>query len=485
MVDVNDHARKKVWNLEDNAAFDSFEDEKAVVACILYQLPDTAPLRQAAEIVRPEQFSDQRLRVIYRALLQMDDSSQSMDFLTLKDTLRQNQQYELAGGDDFLRRIGDALPETFVIEFPAERVAGKARLREADDLLQAQRIAIRNPQGKKPNTRIRHISEVFDKLADSLPASGGGQGFRKAEDLMLSLMQDVREKQEAGKSGITGVPTGFSDLDAILSGLHKTDLIVIGARPGVGKTTLGMNIAANAALNPEVAKPVLFFSLEMPGSQIASRLLSSVGSVDQSMLRGCNPDDEGWIRMKTAWERFGRDNPGKLWINDDQTKSPAGIRSAIRRFMQKNGDISLIVVDYLQHMHIPGYPAASRPQEVAECSGALKAMAVEFDVPVVALAQLNRDVAKRGGKSSPAKPGLADLRDSGAIEQDADVVMFIHRDTDNPQNSQNAEILIRKHRHGPLGEVTMVCMQEYCRFEQTCRQEVPPEEPWYRRENSE
>ena len=189
--------------------------------------------------------------------------------------------------------------------------------------------------------------------------------------------------------------------------------------------------------------------------------------------------------MKAAWERFGRDNPGKLWINSDQDKSPAGIRSAIRRFIQKNGDINLIVVDYLQHMHIPGYPAASRPQEVAECSGALKAMAVEFDVPVLALAQLNRDVAKRGGKSSPAKPGLADLRDSGAIEQDADVVMFIHRDADNPQNSQNAEILIRKHRHGPLGEIKMQFQTEYCRYEQVCQMATPPEEPWYRRENSE
>lgn len=484
-MDAIDYAGKKVRNLDDNTAFDSFEDEKAVVACILYQLPDTAPLRQAVEIVRPEQFSDQRLRIIYRALLQMDDSSQSMDFLTLKDTLRQNQQYELAGGDDFLRRIGDALPETFVIEFPAERVAGKARLREADDLLKAQRIAIRNPQGKKPNARIRHISEVFDKLADSLPVSGGGQGFQRAEDLMYALMQDVRERQETGKSGITGVPTGFSDLDAILSGLHKTDLIVIGARPGVGKTTLGMNIAANAALNPEVAKPVLFVSLEMPGSQIVSRLLSSVGNVDQSMLRGCNPDSESWVSLIDAWDRFGKSNPGKLWINGDQDKSPAGIRSAIRRFIQKHGDISLIVVDYLQHMRIPGYPAASRPQEVAECSGALKAMAAEFDVPVVALAQLNRDVTKRGGKSSPAKPGLADLRDSGAIEQDADVVMFIHRDTDNPQNSQNAEILIKKHRHGPLGEIQMRFQTEYCRYEQVCQMAPPPEEPWYKRNDSE
>lgn len=484
-MDAIDYARKRtVKEADDDAAFDSFDDEKACIACILYHLPGNDELREASEIVSPEDFCDQRLRIIYQTILQIDNGGQDVDLLNLTETLKRNQQYELAGGYDFLSRISDALPGTYSVVSAASRVADKARLRMTDDLMKTLRTSLRNPKGRKPDEQISYAYQMFSKLVDSFPISGG-QGFRKAEDLMLSLMQDVREKQEAGKSGITGVPTGYSDLDAILSGLHKTDLIVIGARPGVGKTTLGMNIAANAALNPEVAKPVLFFSLEMPGSQIASRLLSSVGSVDQAMLRGCNPDDEGWIRMKTAWERFGRDNPGKLWINDDQDKSPAGIRSAIRRFIQKNGDISLIVVDYLQHMHIPGYPAASRPQEVAECSGALKAMAVEFDVPVIALAQLNRDVAKRGGKSSSAKPGLADLRDSGAIEQDADVVMFIHRNTDDQQNDRSAEIIVGKHRHGPLGKIKMQFQTEYCRYEQVCRMETPPEKPWYRKENSE
>ena len=184
--------------------------------------------------------------------------------------------------------------------------------------------------------------------------------------------------------------------------------------------------------------------------------------------------------MQDAWKRFGRDNPCKLWITSDQTRSPVGIRSAIRKFIQKNGDISLIVVDYLQHMQIPGYPSANKPQEVGECSGALKAMAVEFDVPVIALAQLNRDVTKRGGKSSPAKPGLSDLRGSGDIEQDADVVMFIHRNTDDQQNDRKAEILIKKHRHGPLGEIQMQFQTEYCRYEQICNLDAPQEQPWYK-----
>lgn len=484
-MDAIDYARKDINTCGESSVLHSIDHEQAMLQCLMGSLPVNPALAEVADMVRPEDFECAAYGCIYQAMLQMDADGDTVDLLNLQHFLRRNQQFEIIGGQKTLMDlISDGLPKVADAPSHARMIAGISRLRKLYAALTGAEKTLLGAAGKKPDETAGKISQMLNSVIDSFPVSGG-QGFRKAEDLMLSLMQDVREKQEAGKSGITGVPTGFSDLDAILSGLHKTDLIVIGARPGVGKTTLGMNIAANAALNPEVTKPVLFFSLEMPASQIASRLLSSVGSVDQAMLRGCNPDDEGWVRMTDAWKRFGESNPGKLWINDDQDKSPAGIRSAIRRFIQKHGDISLIVVDYLQHMHIPGYPAASRPQEVAECSGALKAMAAEFDVPVVALAQLNRDVAKRGGKSSPAKPGLADLRDSGAIEQDADVVMFIHRNTDDQQNDRSAEIIVGKHRHGPLGKIKMQFQTEYCRYEQVCRMETPPERPWYRKENSE
>lgn len=479
-MDAIDHAKKRTDKAE-SSVLHSIDHEQAMLQCLMGSLPVNPALAEVADIVQPEDFECKPYGCIYQAMLQMDAEGETIDLLNLQCFLRRNQQFELIGGQKVLMElISDGMPTVINAQSHARKIAGISRLRKLSAALKTADKVLLGSEGRNPDETAEKISQMLNSVIDSFPAPGGGQGFQKAEDLMLSQMQDVRNRQEAGKSGITGVPTGYSDLDAVLSGLHKTDLIVIGARPGVGKTTFGMNIASNIALNPEVKKPVLFFSLEMPASQIASRLLSSVGSVDQSMLRSCNPDDEGWIRMQDAWKRFGKDNPCKLWITSDQTRSPVGIRSAIRKFIQKNGDISLIVVDYLQHMQIPGYPSANKPQEVGECSGALKAMAVEFDVPVIALAQLNRDVTKRGGKSSPAKPGLSDLRGSGDIEQDADVVMFIHRNTDDQQNDRKAEILIKKHRHGPLGEIQMQFQTEYCRYEQICNLDAPQEQPWYK-----
>lgn len=480
-MDAIDHAKKRTDKAE-SSVLHSIDHEQAMLQCLMGSLPVNPALAEVADIVQPEDFESEPYRCIYQAVLQMDAEGETIDLLNLQYFLRRNQTFELIGGQKTLMDLvsDGMMPRAADAASHARKIAGISRLRKLSAALQGANKALLGSEGRNPDETAGKISQIINSVIDSFPAPGGGQGFQKAEDLMLDCMKDVREKQEAGKSGITGVPTGYSDLDAVLSGLHKTDLIVIGARPGVGKTTFGMNIAANVALNPDIEKPALFISLEMPGSQIASRLLSSVGSVDQSMLRSCNPDDEGWIRMQEAWKRFGKDNPCKLWINSDQNKSPIGIRSAIRKFIQQNGGISLIVVDYLQHMHIPGYPAANKPQEVGECSGALKAMAVEFDVPVIALAQLNRDVAKRSGKSSPAKPGLSDLRGSGDIEQDADVVMFIHRNTDDQQNDRKAEILIKKHRHGPLGEIQMQFQTEYCRYEQICHLDAPQEQPWYK-----
>ena len=283
---------------------------------------------------------------------------------------------------------------------------------------------------------------------------------------MIDILEQTISKieqlsQNKNHNGVTGVTTGFKDLDKKTAGLQRSDLIIVAARPSMGKTTFAMNLCENAALASD--KPVLVFSLEMPADQIMMRTLASLSRVDQTKIRtGQITDDEEWARISSTMAILT--NKPNIYIDDSAGLTPTELRSRARRVYRENGGLSMIMVDYLQLMRAPGF-ADNRTLEIAEISRSLKALAKELEVPVVALSQLNRSLEQRSDK----RPVNSDLRESGSIEQDADLIMFIYRDEvyheTNDENRNVAEIIIGKQRNGPIGRVRLTFQGQYSRFD--------------------
>jgi replicative DNA helicase len=260
-------------------------------------------------------------------------------------------------------------------------------------------------------------------------------------------------------NAITGLSTGYTDLDGMTSGLQPSDLIIVAGRPSMGKTTFAMNLVENAVLRSD--KAVLVYSLEMPGESLIMRMLSSLGRIDQTKVRAGRLEDDDWPRLTSAVNLL---NDRKLFIDDTAGISPSEMRARTRRLVREHGDIALIMIDYLQLMQIPGSGGDNRTNEISEISRSLKALAKEFNCPVVALSQLNRSLEQRPNK----RPINSDLRESGAIEQDADVIMFVYRDeVYHPETEHKgiAEIIIGKQRNGPIGTTRLAFIGKYTRFE--------------------
>jgi replicative DNA helicase len=261
------------------------------------------------------------------------------------------------------------------------------------------------------------------------------------------------------ENGITGIPTGFADLDAQTSGLHPASLMIVAGRPSMGKTTFAMNIAENVARGAD--KPVLVFSLEMPAEDLVVRMISSLGKIDQTRMRNGHLNDEHWGKITQSMKVITQEM--NMYIDDAAGLTPAEVRSRARRLYRSHEGLSLVVVDYLQLMSVPGYEH-NRVQEVSEISKALKSLAKELHVPVMALSQLNRSVDDRADK----RPMMSDLRESGAIEQDADLIMFVYRDEvynkDKPENQGVGEIIIGKQRNGPVGNINVTFAGQFCKF---------------------
>ncbi len=440
----------------------SFEAEQALLGSIML---DPIKFDSISHIVSPEDFYERRHRFIYEAMLSLDNAHQSIDLLSLQEELNNIQRLDEIGGQSYLMQISSTLPATVDTIFYARTIVNKARSRA---LLKACHDIEENvyaPQGRSICEILDTAEEKIFKIAESSLRKGGGPV--SMSNVALNLVDTIQQNQANNIKGITGISSGYKYLDKYLSGFHKSDLIVIGARPGVGKTTFGMNLVQNVAMNPDVHLPVLVFSLEMPADQIAARLLAAMALVDQTRIRNSTLDADDWSRIIGVVGTLTSTKKDCIYIDDTQSLTPADIRARARRLQQEKGGLSMIMVDYLQYMHIPGYDASSRTQEVAECSKSLKKLARELDVPVLAMAQLNRGVAGRRDK----RPGNSDLRESGAIEQDADVIMFIHRpemdeDTKNDASLKGkAEIIIGKQRNGPIGTVPMVFRHEFSRFE--------------------
>jgi replicative DNA helicase len=427
------------------------EAERAVLGSILL-LPEV--FDEVALIIRPADFYDDANRRLYEHLLAMHDGGQRIDLMLLVDRLKKASQYESVGGSAYLAEIGRQVPTAAHAEYYARIVADKSVLRS---LIHAG-VDIQH-KAYDPTAETRDIlSHAEERVFSILEGRGAGQVTPIAEVLQESL--DRIDARMDHKHAFGGVETGFDDFDQLTGGLHKSELIVLAARPSMGKTALAMNIAEHAALRGQT--PVLFVSLEMSAVELGDRLLCSVAEVNGNRLRnGTISHDERRKLVNAAAEI----SQAPLFIDDSPSRTMTEIAANARR-LKRRERLGLVVIDYLQLID-PDNTKEPRQEQVAKISRRLKGLARELNVPVLCLAQLNRQVESTHSN----KPQLNHLRESGAIEQDADVVMFVHRDEYYQTNEEDrervrgeADLLVRKQRNGPTGDVKLTWVHEFTRF---------------------
>ena len=387
-----------------------------------------------------------------------------IDLITLDQALKAKGISDSVGGFAYLADLSNNTPNAINILAYAEIVREKAILREL--IAVGNRIAENSysPKGKDIKMVLDEAErEVFAIAEKRSSSTEGPQNVISVLESTIARI-DTLSKLE-NHSGVTGVTTGFVDLDKKTAGLQPSDLIIVAARPSMGKTTFAMNLCENAAMASD--KPVLVFSLEMPAEQIMMRMIASLARVDQTKIRtGQNLDETEWSKIASVFGMFKQKN--NLYIDDSSGLTPTELRSRARRVYRENGGLSMIMVDYLQLMRVPGF-SDNRTLEIAEISRSLKALAKELEVPVIALSQLNRTLEQRADK----RPVNSDLRESGSIEQDADLIMFIYRDevyNDNSEDKGVAEIIIGKQRNGPIGRVRLAFNGQFSRFDNLAEQ---------------
>lgn len=428
----------------------SLEAEQAVIGGLM--IKNTA-WDNVADVIRSTDFYRQDHALIFSAIDALARESKPFDVVTLSEHLQSLGQLEQAGGMVYLGNLANETPSAANITAYASIVRDKSILRQLVDVGDEISASAYNPEGEKVNELLdRAESKVFDIKNAS---AQGSQHHVKVSELTMSALERINSLYESGDE-ISGVSTGFSKLDEMTSGLQAGDLIILAARPSMGKTSLALNIAENVAMNSRL--PVAVFSMEMSGQSLATRMISSLGRVSQSNLLTGRLQDSDWPRVTSAVSLLAE---AKIFIDDQPGLSPTDLRARARRVHAEHG-LSLIVIDYLQLMKVVG--AESRVNEISEISRSLKALARELEVPVIALSQLSRNVESRPDK----RPMMSDLRESGAIEQDADLVCFIYRDEYYNENSEQkgvAEVIIGKQRNGPTGTCRLAFLPEFTKFE--------------------
>jgi replicative DNA helicase len=406
------------------------------------------------DLVDETDFYRNEHRLIFGAMSKLSAESQPFDVITLSERLHSGGDLEQAGGLPYLGDLVRNTPSAANVQAYAQIVRERATLRRL--ISASNEIATRafNPEGR---TGAEVLEEAERRLMEIGEGRSRGAGPQPVQELLTRAMERIDELFEA-KSSITGLSTGYIDLDNRTSGLQRADLVIVAGRPSMGKTAFAMNLVENALLRQD--KPVVVFSLEMPAESLIVRMLASMGRIDQQRLRNGQLVQDDWTRLASAVAAL-RDR--KLFIDDTAAISPAELRSRARRLRREHGDLAMIMVDYLQLMQVPGSDEG-RVNEVSEISRSLKAIAKEFNCPVVALSQLNRSLEQRPNK----RPVMSDLRESGSIEQDADLIAFIYRDEVYHEETPDkgvAEIIIGKQRNGPIGTVRLAFVREFTRFE--------------------
>ncbi|HOB62866.1 MAG TPA: replicative DNA helicase [Candidatus Competibacteraceae bacterium] len=430
----------------------SLEAEQAVLGGLML---DNATWDQVADRLSESDFYRADHRLIFRAVRRLAEQGKPFDLLTLAEWLEGQHQLDEAGGFAYLGVLARDTPSAANVRAYADIIRERSVRRELIRTATEIADSAYDPRGRDSKALLDDAEKRVFAIAER--GFRSQEGFTDIKDLLARTVEriDVLFQRD---NPITGIPTGWPDFDEMTAGLQRGDLIVIAGRPSMGKTSLAMNIVEFAAI--QVKCPVAVFSMEMPGESLIMRLMSSLGRIDQHRVRTGRLEEEDWPRLTSAVTMLSE---ARLFIDDSSNLSPNELRARARRLHRQEGQLGLIVVDYLQLMQVPG-TNENRATEVSEISRSLKALAKELSVPVLALSQLNRTLEQRGDK----RPIMSDLRESGAIEQDADLICFIYRDeVYNPDSPDKgiAEIIVAKQRNGPIGVTRLTFLGQYTRFE--------------------
>ena len=434
---------------------------EAEISVLGAMLQDSTAVLRAAEQLVPEGFYHPEHKEIFTVMTDMNRRQTAIDLVTVQTELSNKGSLDGVGGIKYLMKIIRDVPTTANVQEYINIVREKSTLRK---LIAASQGIMKDCYGQ--NKELQEVLSSAEKsIFDIVMNRQGGEELRPVGEALEVAYQKIEELAKL-KGELAGVPTGFIDLDSMLTGLHPGELIIVGARPAMGKTSFAMNIAEHAALNK--GKTTAIFTLEMPREQIAMRMLCSDARVDMQRVRKGTLHDDDWIRLAKT---LGPLSASHIYIDDTAGLSPTQLRSRCRRLMMDTGKLDLVVIDYLGLMRSDGR-AESRNMEVSEISRALKAIALELKIPIVACAQLSRANKDRIDK----RPVLSDLRDSGSIEQDADVVMFLHREeyyNKDTEDKNIGEVIVSKQRSGPLGTVKLAWLSEFTTFANLARENGP------------
>ena len=443
----------------------NIDAEESILGAILVS---PVCMNKVVEHIRPESFYKPAHRYIYEAMLQLYNSEDKIDIISVSNILNINQKLELVGGRAFINDLAYKSITTANVGFYAKLVQEKAIKRS---LINAGSEIISAGYDLNP---IEESLETAEKLIFDIASQKASTAMIPIKDLVLDAYATIEERYN-NKDKLTGTPTAFYDLDAMTNGLQKSDLIILAARPAMGKTSFALNIAQNVALKGNV--PVAVFSLEMSKDQLTQRLLCAEAEVDTQRLKTGNMQAKDWEKLADAMERFSQ-SPATIYIDDTAGVTITDLRAKCRRLAMAEKNLGLIVIDYLQL--IEGTGREDRMQQISSISRGLKILAKELNVPIIALSQLSRAVESRTDK----RPMLSDLRESGSIEQDADIVMFIYRDeyyknaeseedeAEKAANKGEAEIIIAKHRNGPVGTVKLLFQGNITKFKNPIKTDV-------------
>lgn len=449
------------WN--DRTPPHNIEAEQAVIGAIFLE-PEA--FSTASELLLPGDFYRASHQRIFETMLKLSDRGEPIDLVTVTTDLSNTKQLEEAGGVSYLAQLAESVPTAANIEYYAQIVEEKSVLRRlirtATDIVTTT------------FTREDEVEDVLNEAEKSILEVSGRKNsgsFKQIKDVLIDVYDKI-EMLHRSDADVTGIPTGYRDLDKMTSGFQRNDLIIIAARPSVGKTAFALNISQNVAVN--AGENVAIFSLEMGADQLVQRILCAEGNIDANRLRNGKLEPEDWTKLTMA---MGSLSNAGIFIDDTPGIRVSEIRSKCRRLKQEHG-LGMIMIDYLQLIQGSGKPGENRQQEVSEISRSLKGLARELNVPLIALSQLSRGVEQRQDK----RPMMSDLRESGSIEQDADIVGFLYRDDyyDKESEKQNIiEIILAKQRNGPVGTVELAFVKEYNKFVDLDHRyqpsDVPPE----------
>ena len=434
----------------------SVEAEQSVLGGLLLE---ASALDKITDLVNDDDFYRQEHRLIFRQILRLSEQAKPVDVITVAEALEIAGELDKVGGLPYLGGLAQNVPSAANIRRYGEIVRERSIMRKLAEVGSDIASSAYNPTGRDAAQLLDEAESKVFEIAEA--GSKGKQGFVAMPPLLTEVVERIETLYgRDNPSDITGTATGFTDLDRMTSGLQAGDLIIVAGRPSMGKTALAINIAENVAMDSKL--PVAIFSMEMGATQLAMRMLGSVGKLNQQDLRTGRLQDDDWGRLTHA---LGKLNDAPIHIDESAALSALDLRARSRRLHRQSNGLGLIVVDYLQLMSSNvGKASENRATEISEISRSLKALAKELHVPVIALSQLNRSLEQRPNK----RPVMSDLRESGAIEQDADLILFIYRDevyNSDSSDKGKAEIIIGKQRNGPIGKVELAFRGEYTRFD--------------------